>query len=100
MTGYGTSDSLQAEEAGGILPGHDVDLGLVEARFCEDRQSHLKGLGVVHPAGLAEIGAYYDVCRAERSNVGKLLRPVVHHRVLRINDLRPSTREALPAQHD
>ena len=54
-------NSLEAEKAGGILLGHHVDLGLAEARFCEDSQSHLKGLGVVHPAGLAEIGADDDV---------------------------------------
>src|SRR5262245_28436264 len=62
-------DSLEAEKAGGVLFGHHVDLGLAEARFCEDKQSHLKGLGVVHSAGLAEIGAYNHVCRTERPNI-------------------------------
>ena len=37
------------------MSGHHVDLGLSEARFGEDRQRRLKGLGVVHPAGLPEV---------------------------------------------
>ena len=69
------SDSLEAEKAGGIGLGHHVDLRLAEALFCEDSQRDLKGLGVVHPAGLAEIGAQNDVLRTERSNVRKLCGP-------------------------
>jgi hypothetical protein len=34
--GYGASDSLKAEEPGGIALGHHVNLGLAETRFCED----------------------------------------------------------------
>src|SRR5215510_12904764 len=48
-------DSLEAEEAGGIALRHHVDLGLAEARSCEDSDRHLKRLGVVHSAGLAEV---------------------------------------------
>src|SRR5688572_20143637 len=100
MNRYGASDSLEAEEAGGIALGHHVDLGLAEALFCEDRQSDLKGIGVGHPAGLAEIGGHHDVLRTERSNIRKLLWPVIIHWIVGVYHVGSSTREAVPAQHD
>ena len=97
-------DSFQSEKAGGILPGHHVDLGLAEALFCEDSQSHLKGVGMGDPAGLAEIGGQHDVFRTECSNIRNLLGPVVDHWILSIHHLGSSTRwssgESLPTQHD
>src|SRR5436190_3074448 len=80
--------SLETKEAGWVLFGHHVDVGLTEARFGEDRQRRLKGLGVVHPAGLSEVGADYDVGRTEGANIRNLLRSVVHHRLLGADGLR------------
>ena len=47
--------SLEAEKAGRIGLGHQVDFCLSEPLFQEDRNRHLVSLGVVHPARLAEI---------------------------------------------
>src|SRR6185312_16721804 len=96
----GNSESLEAEEARGILLCHHVDLGLAEARSCKDRHGHLKRLGVVHSARLTEVSADHDIGRTERANVGYLLRAVIHYRILRIDDLGSSTREALTAEDD
>src|SRR4029434_1777410 len=94
------AESLEAEEAGRVLLRHHIDLGLTETRLCEDRHRHLKSLGVVHSAGLAEVGTDDNIGRTKCANIRQLLRTVVHHRILGIDGLRPTTREALPAQHD
>ena len=47
--------SLEAEKAGRIGLGHQVDFCLSEPFFQEDCNRHLVSLGVVHPARLAEI---------------------------------------------
>src|ERR1051326_4513478 len=84
-------DSLEAEKAGRIELCHHVDLRLGEALFCEDSQSDSKSFGVSHIGGLTEIGAQHHILRTEGSNIRNLLRPVIHHRILSINDLRSST---------